>query len=166
MTENKSKYIKAVMNWDDPKLHKLAGEFFRLFSRFEYALKANGYLRTDKKNAEADWTTFATEIDRAFEQLTDSDLKNAVYFLLNEPPQKQVNNNGQVDCKTIPPDSKNQTDLLLIYIRRIRNNLFHGGKFNGRWFEPQRSGHLIDASIEILNACLKVNMEVYEAYHG
>ena len=167
MTDNESKNIMSVMDWDDSKLHKLAGEFFRLFSRFEYALKVTKYLKSTK-DAEPDWTKFAIQIHNTFEQLTDSDLDlmNAVNFILNAPPKKQVNNNGQVDWKTSSPDSENQTDLLLKYVRRIRNNLFHGGKFNGRWFEPQRSGPLINAGIKILYTCLKIKKKVYDAYHG
>jgi len=57
-----------------------------------------------------------------------------------------------------------QSDLVLQYVRRVRNNLFHGGKFNGRWFEPERSAELLIHCLTILNACLEVSPEVGEAY--
>lgn len=36
------------------------------------------------------------------------------------------------------------------HIRRIRNNLHHGAKFNGTWFVPERSQKLISSALEIL----------------
>lgn len=154
------------MHWNDPKLHQIAGEFFRLFSRFEYALKANGYLVPNKRNAEADWVRFAEEIHNDFDKIEELELKKAIALLLKEPPKKQINSDGRIKWDITPPKSKNRTDLLLQYVRRIRNNLFHGGKFNGRWFEPDRSGALIDAGIKILNACLQVSEKTYEAYNS
>jgi len=154
------------MAWDDPELHRLAGEFFRLFSRFEYALKANGYLIPNRRNAEADWSRFAVEIHDAFGNLESEELKTAINFILSEPPKKQINTNGAVEWDETPPDANNQTDLLLQCVRRVRNNLFHGGKFNGRWFAPERSGPLIDAGIKIMNACLQVSQNVNDAYNS
>jgi hypothetical protein len=153
------------MRWNDPKLHEMAGEFFRLFSRFEYALKANGYMVPDRRDAVADWTRFALDVHPVLEQAEDQELTEALNFILKEPPKKQINRGGVVDWDETPPDSKNQTDLALQYVRRIRNNLFHGGKFNGRWFAPERSGPLIDAGITILNASLKASKGVHDAYH-
>lgn len=154
------------MHWDDPALNQLAGEFFRMFSRMEYALKATGYLVPNRRNAEADWTRFAIAIHKRFEIIDTEQLRKETAFLLREPPKKQTNNNGVVEWDPTPPDAKNQTDLLLHYVRRIRNNLFHGGKFNGRWFEPERSGPLIHVGIEILSACLQASEEVSVEYHS
>src|SRR3546814_18633912 len=52
-----------------------------------------------------------------------------------------------------------RSDFVLTYVRRVRNNLFHGGKFNGRWFEPQRSEQLLKHSLTILRACLAARSE-------
>ncbi len=154
------------MHWDDPALHKRAAEFFRIFSRMEYALKATGYLVPSRRNAEADWTKFALDIHELFANIDTEQLGKATTFLLTEPPKKQINNNGVVEWDPTPPDAKNQTDLLLHYVCRIRNNLFHGGKFNGRWFEPERSGPLIHEGIEVLSVCLQVSEKVNAAYHS
>jgi hypothetical protein len=151
------------MNWNDLELHRLAADFFRMFSRMEYALKVSGFL-VQKRSAEANWTSFAEEIHDRFEKINAEQLRNQTTYLLREPPKKQINNKGLLEWDATLPDAKNQTDLLLQYVRRIRNNLFHGGKFNGHWFEPERSGSLINAGIEILNACLQVSDKVREAY--
>lgn len=154
------------MHWDDPTLHQLAGNFFRMFSRMEYALKAAGYLVPNQRNAETDWSRFAVTVHERFANIGTEQLKKETAFLLREPPKKQINKSGVIEWDPTPPDAKNQTDLLLHYVRRIRNNLFHGGKFNGRWFEPERSGPLIHAGIEILSACLQASEEVSAAYHS
>jgi len=64
----------------------------------------------------------------------------------------------------MPPHSISHTDLVLAYVRRVRNNLFHGGKFNGHWFEPQRSGELLTHSLCILRGAIDLHAEVSEPY--
>ena len=65
-------------------------------------------------------------------------------------------------------ESKRQTDLeadlILLYVRRVRNNLFHGGKFNEHWFAPERSQKLLESSLIILYHCLDLSAPVKEAY--
>jgi len=46
---------------NNSKLDNLASEFFREFSRSEYALKAAGFHNGDG-NAEANWTEFAKHV--------------------------------------------------------------------------------------------------------
>ncbi|MGE5153415.1 MAG: hypothetical protein ACM3ST_05310 [Bdellovibrio bacteriovorus] len=160
----KSSCEKNMVRWNDPELHQLATDFFRTFSRVEYALKTAGYLVQHKKNAEADWTAFAQEIDYAFLCVKTEALKEAQNYIFMHPPRKAINNNGKIEWERVVPDHKNQTDLLLQYVRRIRNNLFHGGKFNGRWFQPERSGPLVHAGLVILNSALACSEKVQAAY--
>lgn len=56
--------------------------------------------------------------------------------------------------------------IVLLLICRVRNNLFHGGKFNGRWFEPQRSEELMRYALIILRACGQSHDKVSNAYAG
>jgi len=46
-----------------------------------------------------------------------------------------------------PPETDLRSDLVLQYVRRVRNNFFHDGKFSGRWFEPERSTLLLKHSL-------------------
>ena len=39
-------------------------------------------------------------------------------------------------------------------------------KFNGRWFEPERSEVLLRYALVILQACLNASNDVRQAYHG
>ena len=154
------------MAWDDPKLHQIANEFFRKFSRMEYALKAAGFLVTNQRNAEADWKRFALNIEAALTSPDAAEIQGAIMLILTEPPKKQVNVNNILEWDPTPPDAANQAELLLRYVCRVRNNLFHGGKFNGHWFQPERSGELMHASLIILDACRKACPEVDRAYHA
>jgi hypothetical protein len=154
------------MRWDDPKLHKIAGEFFRTFSRMEYALKAAGFMVENRRNAEADWGLFATAIGNALVDENSDAVREAVAYIRKNPPKKQVNIRGLIQWDKTPPRAANDTELILRYVCRVRNNLFHGGKFNGRWFEPQRSGELIHASLIILNFCRQACPDVDRAFHS
>jgi len=154
------------MRWDDPKLHQIAGEFFRTFSRMEYALKAAGFMVENRRNAEADWGRFATAIGNALVDENSAAVREAIAYIRKYPPKKQINVNGQIQWDPTPPDASNDTELLLRYVCRVRNNLFHGGKFNGRWFEPERSGELIHASLKILTFCREASPDVNRAYHS
>lgn len=74
--------------------------------------------------------------------------------------------NGLIAWDDSRPQTDSRADELLIYVRRVRNNLFHGGKFNGHWFEPERSEPLLRYSIAILDACIREIPEIYEAYYS
>jgi hypothetical protein len=127
--------------WSSAKLDRLAVQFFKTFARFEYALKAAGYHKGDG-NAKPDWDRFAQSIDSCFEQPLSDALAAAVKFLIETPPKRQVLVDGKLEweeAREEGPDSRK----LSIYIRRVRNNLFHGGKFNGHWFSPERSEPLM-----------------------
>ena len=154
-----------MRDWTDPDLHELASQFFRTFARMEYALKAAGYLTTMRGNdAQPDWNRFAKEVQTVIEEPQDPDVADAVAYILKHPPKKQVVVNNKLEWDDTPPQTNFEADRVLIYVRRIRNNLFHGGKFNGRWFEPQRSGALIQYGLTILKACRDYEPQVAKAY--
>lgn len=146
-------------------LDQLAGKLFRVFSRTEYALKAAGYNNGDGA-AEANWRAFALAVEDLIANPTHQELCEAIDFFFSAPPKKQVIIEGVIQWKTSEPTTDSQADKLLIYVRRVRNNLFHGGKFNGHWFEPDRSEPLLRHSLTILNACVDSVAKVHEAYHG
>jgi len=43
---------------------------------------------------------------------------------------------------------------------------FHGGKFNGRFFDPERSSELLEHSITILMASILISRDMLEAYEN
>ncbi|MFP5411276.1 MAG: hypothetical protein ACLGG6_09885, partial [Gammaproteobacteria bacterium] len=97
---------------------------------------------------------------------TTQELQEAIGFFFNAPPKKQVIVGGIIQWEVSEPGTNSQADKLLIYVRRVRNNLFHGGKFNGHWFAPERSDPLLRHSLTILTACVESVPAVREAYHG
>lgn len=147
------------------ELDRLAGKMFQTFARVEYALKAAGFNAGDG-DAKADWTAFARSVPALFDDPQDEAVREAVSYILAHPPRKQVVENNVLQWKAVAPGTALRSDEVLIYVRRVRNNLFHGGKFNGHWFEPQRSKELLCHSLVILNACLEASDEVRRAYYG
>lgn len=148
----------------EQELDKLAFEFFKTFARFECSLKAGGF-HNGEGDAEPNWSKFAKSVSGTIENPTDDKLRNAIQYISENPPKKQVIKNGLLDWAPFNPNTNLKSDKILQYIRRVRNNLFHGGKFNGHWFAPERSEFLIRHSLVILNACLKTSQKVWEAYN-
>lgn len=150
-----------------PDLDMLATTFFREFARHEYCLKAVG-LRKNKKSAESDWLAYANEpeILTIFDTPPSPELAAAIKYYIGHPPKKQIVSDGLLRWDETPPDSKNNAELILQLVCRTRNNLFHGGKFNGHWFAPQRSIELITHGQSILSACAQAHPKVREAYAG
>jgi hypothetical protein len=150
---------------DHSHLDQLASKLFHVFSRTEYALKAAGYNNGDGE-AQADWRAFALAVEGLIANPTTGELREAIDFFFNAPPKKQVIAGGVIQWEHSAPGTNSQADKLLIYVRRVRNNLFHGGKFNGHWFAPERSEPLLRHSIAILAACVEFVPGVDAAYHG
>lgn len=140
-----------------------AARLFKTFARFEYALKAAGFHRGDG-DAQPDWTTFAESIAKDCDSLNDSAFHTARTYFATRPPKKQIVRNGVLEWAEKPVSGNSEADPILLYVRRVRNNLFHGGKFNGRWFEPQRSAEFIRHSVAILDACRDLSADVRVAF--
>ncbi len=149
----------------DADLHKTAVQFFKVFSRMEYALKASGYNNGDGA-AEANWKKFALAVEPSLSSPPAGEISESISFLLNEPPKKQFIAGGVLEWRHTPANTGNTADDLFVYIRRVRNNLFHGGKFNGHWFAPERSEKLMGASLAIMSWAIELDPNVQAAYHG
>lgn len=80
---------------------ELTYEFLGTFARCEYALKGSGFAKGGASSVDANWDAFAVAIDWYFRRIGDQTFKQAVQFLLTEPPRKQVLRNGRVDWKTL-----------------------------------------------------------------
>ena len=148
-------------------LDGLVYEFFRMFARFEYALKATGYHRCNRRSAEPDWARFAESapVRGLLNDPANAGLTAAINYILHYPPNKQVIENGALAWSNCLPDAGNQSGRVLTFVRRVRNNLFHGGKGNQHWFEPERTELLLRHSLTILHECLAVSQDVARAYH-
>lgn len=131
-------------------LSKLAFQFFYRYSRFEFALKENGYLRNSKPGATAmpGWLQFAEE-------------KHGVYCasdeakeLIDASPQCQVVAAGnRLEWKSIDlEDCSSDLEKVILLVRTARNNLFHGGKHGADgWDDPERTARLLTLGVAVLD---------------
>lgn len=142
---------------------KLAWQFFVFFSRFEYALKRSKYLMPGTGDAQAHWDLFASDHNAKFAAIEDPALASAVAYFKNAPPKKQTRDNGKLGWAE--PRSYDKREPLLVWlllaIRTVRNNLFHGGKFpQFPVTDPSRDRELIESAITILGYALTLNQDV------
>lgn len=144
----------------------LALEFLGTFARCEYALKGSGFAKGNANSVEPDWDAFAKEIDWHFRRVKDELFRDAVQFLLTEPPRKQVLHNGRLQWKESPPNpSLPKAQQVLLMVRRIRNNLFHGAKiWTPEYFNRERDVKLLHAGLTVLKNCSQLNQRVHIAY--
>jgi hypothetical protein len=144
----------------------LAYEFMGMFARCEYALKCSDFARGGTHSVEADWDTFSRTIDWHFRRIKDDELKAATNLLLKEPPRKQVLRDGRVTWKDSPPDSNlPKAEQVLLMVRRIRNNLFHGAKvWSPEYGNRERDVSLVSAALVVLKHCILLNTNVHLAY--
>lgn len=148
------------------ELDALAFRFFKLFAQYEYALKVMAYANAGKqKQAEVDWDRFANEVGVAVMNIDEPEIIQARQYILDHPPKRQVWVNGAVDWEAIP-NNERSPQILFSHIRRVRNNLYHGGKFNGRWIDPDRSHELISNSLLLLQTLVSHDVRLSEAIHG
>lgn len=149
-----------------PLPRELAYEFLGTFARCEYALKGSGFAKGGAASVEANWDAYAHAVDWHFRRVPNQDFKEAVEFLLTEPPRKQVLRDGRLDWRDAPPDkSLPEAQQVLLMIRRIRNNLFHGAKvWSPEYGNRDRDIKLVKAGLVVLRQSVVLNSEVHAAY--
>ncbi len=145
----------------------LINEFFVTFFRFECALKASGFATGDIERVNPNWDAFTASIKQSFEDSQRNEpVSNAIEYLKNHPPGIQNYEDGQLGWHDRVFQSADPLiNRLSLSIRDIRNNLFHGGKFNGNYQEDvSRNFLLLKHSIEILNYWLKLSPPVRQKF--
>jgi hypothetical protein len=136
--------------------NELVLEFFLVFSRFEYAMKAAGWTRPDRTAAEPDWQRLIREIQTENHAVA-APIVEAGQYLLLAPPKQQVRRPdggigwSEVECNHIPE----QVACLLRSVKRVRNNLFHGGKFERLTELSDRRTNLVVGSLRVLECLLE-----------
>lgn len=136
--------------------------FFVAFSLFEKALKENGFYQVKgNEDIQPDWRRLASTIDEQFtatQNLPENqELKTVVDYFINNPPKKQVFRDSHIQFVNTGRSSDSDTAWLAILINRVRNNLFHGGKFS---YERPRDRELLQFSLIILEEWANLNPDV------
>lgn len=154
-------------------------DFFLTFACFEYALKAAGFFRSrrqrrgnpDRPNeypdAEPDWPRLQMSLRRSFRSDASPELQAACEYLLQSPPHREVVAGDRLVWETRAPSNEQpEVDRILLCVRWVRNNLFHGGKLSPVHGGPSRNAALIDHSLVVLRACLTLSAQVRGAYES
>lgn len=145
------------------ELENLGFKFFKIFSRLEYALKYNGKIQQNTSEVKPNWHYFNTTLNAIIDSEQDTVVKEAIEFISNNPPNKQCVENGQLIWKQTHEGQRVNASVLITFITRVRNNLFHGGKY-GTWYEKERASGLLENCITILNYLINHDSDIKEAY--
>jgi hypothetical protein len=149
---------------------ELVLEFFYEFSRFEYALKRAGFLidKRDGAKAEPNWDVFANTILSQWGGIKDEAFTGACSFIIADPPRQQIVDGGSLEWSdTQRANGEKDPAFVLRCVRKIRNNLFHGGKFpNGPVASPERNTHLLQHAIAVLRGALTLHADVRSQFEA
>jgi hypothetical protein len=134
----------------DSTLGDLPYNFFYSFSRFEFALKECGYLKSRRigVSAEPGWEEFTKRWSNTYR------LSHAAGTLIHLGPEQQVVGKGDVlKWVSVRIDGcASDLERVVRLLKTVRNNLFHGGKHGGAgWDDPERTGSLLQCGMTVLD---------------
>ena len=156
-------FLNQITRYYSDEGRELIFEFFISISRFECALKyTTEFVGGGEERVQPNWDKFVKSIAEKYEQNKNAEVNSAVDYIINYPPKLQVLRNGELRWRERPfPENTPEIKKLSQHIRDIRNNLFHGSKFHGRYVEEtSRHYKLLKNAIIILNYWLSLSDEV------
>ncbi|RCU45687.1 hypothetical protein DU002_14600 [Corallincola holothuriorum] len=134
----------------DHQLRELAFDFFYWFSRFEFALKENKFLKCNEqgKNAEPGWDSLVEFLAEGFEHTAETS-----ELLQLNPKRQKVGAHSELEWKDVGfDDCKSELCRVVRLLKTVRNNLFHGGKHGAEgWDNPERTERLLRVGKSILD---------------
>lgn len=136
-------------------------QFFWSFAVFECAMKRAGFCRAGKHNtAEPDWRGFATENRET--ALASESFKLAAKKLIELAPRCQVVVAGKLGWQAAKQGHTDDVKHALFLLRTVRNNLFHGGKFQhgGPIHDVARDTDIMEAALALLGECYELDRRV------
>ena len=130
----------------------IVAEFLGLFARCEYAMKESSYKQDDGKGrAIAAWDRLASDAPSWLDAASDPAVAKAIEFLTLEPPKVQLFHAG---FQSKPLAGNTELGRAIQAARRVRNNLFHGGKHPPEP-SPGRNEALVRAAIIVIAAVIE-----------
>ncbi|MBX3647316.1 MAG: hypothetical protein KF766_06555 [Rhodocyclaceae bacterium] len=134
----------------DTNLSGIAFDYFYWFSRFEFALKENMYLKSCKIGAKAEpgWGKFVEKWQAKYSVTPEA---NAL--LIAKPEQQIVARNADLDWAPVRlDDCKSDLAKVVRLLKTVRNNLFHGGKHGCEgWDDSKRTELLLSSGKKVLD---------------
>ena len=159
-------YILVSVKVDYAKIEEYPAEADRLFKvmmRLEFALKEIGFCRAaNNQNTGVDWDRFANERlgTPFFNTIIE---EGTLCVLVQSPPKHQtIDDQGNLAWKTVAAVSNIQE--LVGSIRRVRNNLFHGGKSGDP--DRDRNEDLVADALRVIDAVLKNDDDLRMMFEG
>ncbi len=136
---------------------------FKVMMRLEFALKEIGCGRRGRGQvAEVDWDKFANERlgKKFFDEIKAS---GKAITLMEQPPKRQVINEQKSLSWEKVGAASNIQDFVGA-LRRVRNNLFHGGKSGDP--DRDRNDALVKDALFAVDAILQYDSELQMMFEG
>ena len=145
---------------------KLSFEYLYWFSRFEYTLKENTLVQTDRfHNAQPNWNKF---IEDYSEHYLISDCAKEL-IILKPYEQKFIDNSLVWNEINLNIRCDNNLDKVVLLLKTARNNLFHGGKHSQEIENIDRDINILKVSIIVIKELAGLESfgaEIFEPYQG
>ena len=125
----------AGINFDRVTLSKDAVKFIATILRFEFALKEDGF-GPKKGKAFVEWGRVTKELGQTF--YTRIQQSGKAETIMRRPPKKQVSRDHAPEWELQNPPAN--VEELFEAVRRVRNNLVHGGKAGDPEYDPDDPG--------------------------
>jgi hypothetical protein len=123
------------INFSHIELSAGAQKFIGTFLRFEFALKEDGFC-PKRGDALVEWGRVITKLGPTFFETIRKSGKAET--ILQQPPKKQISLDHRLDWQS--QGTPNNIHELFEAIRRVRNNLVHGGKSGDPENDPDNPG--------------------------
>ena len=140
-------------------------DFFYYFSRFEFALKKVGFKKKGSyKVVLADWSKFSKKYKKKY---TISEEAKELISL--KPKCFVYTGRGEIGWR----DLKTRSDFpllscVVLYLKTVRNNLFHGGKHNPEGIsnpdQAERDKKLVEVGKTVLDELARLDPEIESIY--
>ena len=123
------KFVSHIEDFDQ-NLRAACFEYFYWFSRFEFAMKDQGFVRAGHYGeAQVDWNKFVNKHSANYSMSKEAQL------LLEKPPQTQTFVNQYCSWESLDLDrAPTELGKVLLVVKTIRNNL------SWRKIQPERLG--------------------------
>ncbi len=140
---------------------KNAIKLFKVMMRIEFAMKENGHAQAIGNRIEITWDRYANEElgNEFFEAIRES---GQAATLINAPPKRQTYIDGYLDWEEV--GNVQSVQNLIGAVRRVRNNLFHGGK--GGDPDHERNEDLVEQSLYVIDQLLRKDFDIYLRFAG
>lgn len=138
---------------------ELARDFSVIFTRFEYALKNSNFGHRRHGRYEVNWRRLFETIDNT---APEPSTQQAILFLTENPPNIQKSRHG---WRNEQLGGISRFSQAIDAARRVRNNLFHGGK-HLKHSSLDRNEMLINSSTTIVCSCIEAIPGIKAAYYS